>query len=159
MSYLARPTLVQAATSATDFSGLEGYFVKVGTDSAGTANKGVTPVTAATNYPLGVIVDGQTVGGNNAVALPGTIVRVKANVGSSTTIIFGSKLALAADGSVILDDGTVGNVIVAVALEASTATILGELIIARLVEPVLALTFIGTSTSANEASPALGVSA
>ena len=129
-AYLATDTLVLPFTSAADLSNKKGYFVKAG------ASQGlVAPITGATDASVGVVVVGEAIGGNNAVALPGVNGTVKVMVGANPgTIAQFTKLQLAADGSVIADAGSGARRIVAEALEPGEA---GEWIKARLLEPVV----------------------
>ena len=124
MSYIARQTLIQAATGTTDLTGKEGFFVK---PSSGA----VALVAAATDVPLGCVVDGQPTTGATAVALPGTIVRVKCDA-TAGTIALGTYLTVTSTGTVVADPGSGARVQVAVALESGAND---ALIIARLCEP------------------------
>lgn len=127
-AYLATASLVLPFTSAADLSTKKGYFVK-----KGASDNVVAAVAAVTDIPVGVIVQGEPVGGHNAVALPGVPGLVWVKVGGTPgTIVQGTKLQIKNDGSVIADAGTGARVIVAEAFEAGTAD---ELIRARLLEP------------------------
>lgn len=125
MSYIARQTPIQAATGTTDLSAKEGFFVKASSGS-------VALLAAATDIPLGCVVDGRPTSGASAVALPGAIVRVKCDAAPGT-IALGTQLQVTAAGTVKADVGAgTERVLVAVALESGAAD---ALIIARLREP------------------------
>lgn len=126
MSKLAQDHGVIALTPTADQTNSRGYFVEASSGSAAIVN-------AATDIPIGVIVDGQTTSGKSSIAVaPGLIVKVK--VGSTPgTINLGTYLTVKNDGTVIADAGSGARVQVARALESGVAT---ELIDAVLINPV-----------------------
>lgn len=111
-----------------DFSDKDGYFVK----ASGTT---IAAIAAVTDVPEGVITYGDKVGGQVSVTRPdhqGTV-GVKLN-GTPGTVVRGTKLTMAADGSVRALPAAAGTYFyVAVAEEAGVAN---EIIEARLIEPV-----------------------
>lgn len=115
-------------TPAVDFSSKDGYFVKATSTS-------IAAVSAVTDVPHGVIISGDISGGQTSVARPnhpGTV-GVKCN-GTPGTIVHGTKLTMAADGSVKALPAAAGTYFyVAIADEAGAAN---EIIEARLIEPV-----------------------
>lgn len=110
---------------AADFTGEDGKFVESATGADTISN-------AATDIPLGVIVEGLAT--RSSLALPnfGGVVKVKLH-SSPGSVVRGSYLCLHTNGSVLLDPGTGGRVRVARALQAGAAS---ELIDAYLIEPV-----------------------
>jgi hypothetical protein len=118
-----------ALTPTADQSDLEGYFVEVSGANVAVCN-------AATDIPLGVIIDGEPTTGKSTIAVSGAfggIVTVKVAATSPGTINRGTYLTLRADGTVQADAGSGARVRVARALESAAA---GELVQAVLVEPV-----------------------
>ncbi len=116
-------------TPTADHSALDGYFVK---NSSGSA----ALIAAATDIPVGVIVNGEDTDGKDSVALPGFAGLVDVKLAATPgTVNFGTTLVLDGTtlGAVKADPGSTDRVQVAVALESGTA---GELIKARLIEPV-----------------------
>lgn len=95
---------ILALTPTADHSLLEGYFVE---NSAGSA----AIVNAATDIPLGVILDGEETSGKDSIAIAGGFAGT-CYVKTSGVIAFGALLQLAADGTVITDAGTGARVIV-----------------------------------------------
>lgn len=119
---------VISLTPTADHSSLEGYFV---TASAGSA----ALVTAATDIPLGVILDGEPTTGRDTIALNdgfSGIVTVKVTGTSPGTIALGTYLTLKSDGTVQADAGTGARVQVARAMQSGAAS---ELIHAVLIKP------------------------
>lgn len=119
---IARSNAILPFTPAADYTGKEGYFVKV-------SGSTVTLCTATTDSPIGVITEGADTTGKVSVAVHGAglagTVRVKVTATSPGTIVLGSPLELAAeDGTVKLGIGA-GATVVATALESGAA---GELI-------------------------------
>jgi len=113
-----------SATPASDHSSREGYFVE---NSAGS----VEVVNAATDEPLGVLVDGETTAGQDSVALmnyKGTV-----HVKLSGTVVKYDRLELAAGGTVITEIASGARVIVGQALEAGVS---GDLIEVALQTPI-----------------------
>jgi hypothetical protein len=116
-------------TPTADHSALEGHFVK---NSSGSA----ALIAAATEIPVGVIVDGEPANGKDSVALQGFagVVTVKLAATPGTVNPF---TVLTLDGTTLgavrADPGTGNRVQVAIALQAGVA---GELIQARLIQPV-----------------------
>lgn len=106
----------------------EGYFVK--SSSAGVA----ALCTAATDIPVGCIVEGEATTGLSSIAVcdAGEIVRVKVH-SSTGTIIAGTYLTVTSTGTVIADAGSGNRVRVARALESGAAN---ELIEAVLIYPL-----------------------
>jgi hypothetical protein len=112
-----------------DQSALRGYFVENSSGSAAVCN-------AATDIPLGCIVDGATsTAGRSAIAIcgSGVIAMVKVTGTSPGTITLGTYLTVKNDGTVQADAGSGGRVRVARAVEAGAA---GELIAAVLIDPI-----------------------
>jgi hypothetical protein len=103
-----------ALTPTTDQSLLEGYFVENSSGSAAVVN-------AATDIPLGVILDGEETTGKSSIAIAGGYSGT-ALVKTSGAIAFGALLQLAADGTVITDAGTGARVIVGRSIEPGTCT-------------------------------------
>ncbi|MFA6289934.1 MAG: hypothetical protein WC661_21330 [Opitutaceae bacterium] len=126
---LVKNNALVSLTPTADHSEKEGFFIKLA---------GITAalVTAATDLPFGVIVDGEPVTGKDSVAVgaayPG-IVTVKLGAVPGA-VVAGSRLQLNADGTVKLDTGAGARVLVAIAIEAGAAD---ELIQAVLIKPVV----------------------
>lgn len=112
--------------SAADLTDKEGFFVEISAGKISIAN-------AATDVPLGVIAKGTTAGGHNAVAMAGQITRVKCN-STAGTIVEGTYLTLASDGTVVADPGTGARVQVARAVEPGANNALIE---ALVINPVV----------------------
>lgn len=128
MSKLAKDSGVIALTPTADQTGSRGYFVENSSGSAAICN-------AATDIPLGVIVDGGLTTGKSAIAIGGGGLIAKVKVGSSPgTINLGTYLTVKNDGTVIADTGSGARVRVARALEDGAAT---ELIDALIIDPAL----------------------
>lgn len=111
-----------------DQSASEGYFVEA-------SGNGVAVCNAATDIPLGVILDGEPISGRSSIAIaggfPGTChVKLGATPGAVVRGAFGT---LNADGTVRADPGTGARVRVCRFLEAGTAD---ELVEAVLINPV-----------------------
>lgn len=125
---ISRSEAIIPAKHSADFSGKEGYFVESasGTDSI---------CNAATDIPLGVILEGSATANAATIATPnfGGVVKVKVTGTSPGTIVRGTYLTVKNDGTVQADAGSGGRVRVARALEAGAAD---ELIDAYLMEPV-----------------------
>jgi hypothetical protein len=120
-----RDNAIVALTPAVDQTGKEGYFVENSTGRVAVSN-------AATDLPVGVIVDGETTSGKSSVALmnfAGTV-RVKL----SGTVAALAKLQLSTDGTCVTDATSGARVIVAQALEAGVS---GDLIEAALYGPLV----------------------
>jgi hypothetical protein len=117
-------------TPAADQTNSRGLFVE---NSSGN----VAIVNAATDVPVGVIVDGQPTTGKSAVALcgSGAIVKVKC-AATAGTIVLGTYLTLDGTtlGAVAADAGTGARVRVARALEAGANN---ALIDAILIDPAV----------------------
>lgn len=127
MSKLAMEQGVIALTPTADHTDSRGYFVEASSGSAAIVN-------AATDIPLGVIVDGQPTTGKSSIAVsPGLIVKVKVTGTSPGTINLGTFLTVKNDGTVQADGGSGARVQVARALESGAAN---ELIDAVLITPV-----------------------
>ena len=127
MSKLALEVGIIALTPTADQTHYRGYFVEASSGSAAICN-------AATDLPIGVIVDGQPTTGQSSIAVaPGLIVKVKVTGTGPGTIANGTLLTLKADGTVQADAGSGARVQVARALEAGAAN---ELITACLLQPV-----------------------
>ncbi|MCW5558813.1 MAG: hypothetical protein KIT22_13415 [Verrucomicrobiae bacterium] len=129
---LARSNGILPFTPAADQTGQEGLFVEV-------AGGNVSVVNAATDVPLGVILEGRPTTGKSSIGLSdgglaGTAkVKLAATPG---TVVLGAYLVLDGTtlGAVKLDPGTGARVRVARALEAGAA---GELIEAVLITPAV----------------------
>lgn len=139
--------------SAADFTGLEGRFVKIVAGAAAL-------VTAATDAPIGVILDGAPLGKMSSIAIRGGglagTVKVKLD-DSPGTVVLGTILEITATGTVKADTGG-SETIVAIALEAGTA---GELIEAVLLTASQTLTLqqsINTTVSGAAVGAVLTVS-
>lgn len=121
---IARSNAIIPVTPAEDHTGKEGYFVNAVAGEAAL-------VTTKTDGPIGVILDGKTTAGQSSIALRGAglsgTVKVKLNAAPGT-VIFGTLLEIAADGTVKADGEDTGTV-VAIALESGSG---GELIEAML---------------------------
>ncbi len=124
--YKVRDGFIQPATSAADLSTKAGYFVEASSGA-------VSVVNAATDNPLGVVVDGVPSGGANAIGLPGIIAKVKLD-GAPGTVALGTYLTVTATGTAKADAATGARVVVARALEAGAAD---ELITAQIIVPVV----------------------
>jgi len=146
---IARENAILPLTPAADYTGKEGYFVKIATGKC-------TLCTATTDVPIGVILEGFSTTGKCSVGLIGAglagTVKVKVTATSPGTIVLGSPLELAAeDGTVKLGTGA-GATVVGTALESGAA---GELIEAMLSLPVsgsyvVDKTFLTTCVSADD---------
>ena len=123
---LARIEAIIPSTHTADFTGLDGYFVE-------TAAGVDTIVNAATDIPLGCILEGLPRQSTIATQNFHGVVKVKVAATTPGTIVRGTYLTLRADGTVQADAGTGARVRVARALESGAAN---ELIDAYLVEPV-----------------------
>ena len=112
MSKLLYSEAVLSFTANEDQSAKRGYFVNASSGSAAL-------VTAVTDDPIGVIVDGNSAGAKTAVALwnQGGVALVKCNA-SAGSIALGTFLALCADGTVKADPGTGTRTLVGLATEA-----------------------------------------
>ena len=127
MSKLALDVGIMAITPTADQTNYRGYFVEASSGSAAICN-------AATDLPIGVIVDGQPTTGQSSIAVAsGLAVKVKVTGTSPGTIALGTYLTLKSDGTVQADAGSGARVQVARALESGAA---GELITAVLINPV-----------------------
>lgn len=128
MSKLALDSGVIALTPTADHTSSRGYFVEASSGSAAIVN-------AATDLPLGVIVDGQPTTGKSSIALSGSghVAKVKVTGTSPGTIALGTYLTVKNDGTVQADAGSGARVQVARALESGAAN---ELIDALLINPV-----------------------
>lgn len=127
MSKLAFDNGVIALTPTADQRASRGYFVEASSGSAAIVN-------AATDLPIGVIVDGADTTGKSSIAVsPGLAVIVKVTGTSPGTINLGTYLTVKNDGTVQADAGSGGRVQVARALESGAAN---ELIAAVLLQPV-----------------------
>lgn len=127
-----RSNAIIPITPAADHTGLEGYAVKIVAGEAAL-------VTANTDAPIGVIIEGADTTGKDSVALIGAGLSgtVPVKLGTSPgTVNLGTYLEIKADGTFKADAGTSGTVC-ALALESGVA---GEII-----EAVL-LTTAGTVT-------------
>jgi hypothetical protein len=124
----ARTNGVLALTPTADHSGKEGFAVNASSGNAAL-------VSAATDIPLGVILEGATTSKKDAVALcdgalAGTV-KVKLD-GTPGTVALGTYLVITATGTFKADPGTGARVRAARALESGAAN---ELIEAVLVKP------------------------
>ena len=127
MSKLAFDSGVIALTPTADQRSSRGIFVEASSGSAAIVN-------AATDLPIGVIVDGTDTTGKSSIAVsPGLVVVVKVTGTSPGTINLGTYLTLKADGTVQADAGSGARVQVARALESGAAN---ELISAVLLPPL-----------------------
>jgi hypothetical protein len=121
---IARENAILPLIPAADYTGKEGYFVKIVSGEASLC-------TGTTDAPIGVITEGDAAQVSVALigaGLSGTV-KVKITATTPGTIVLGSPLELAAeDGTVKLGTGG-GATVVAVALESGAA---GELIEALL---------------------------
>lgn len=127
-SLLRRESAIIPMTPAADHSALRGYFVEVSSGKASVCN-------AATDIPLGVILEGAPTTGEDTIAVCGGgagVVAVKC-AASAGSISIGTYLVLHTDGTVKADPGTGDRVQVARALEAGAN---GALIDAVLINPV-----------------------
>lgn len=112
---------ILALTPSADQTLLEGYFVEV---AAGVASV----VNAATDIPLGVILDGEDVDGKSSIAVAGGFAGT-CKVKLSGAVSQGDLGQLAADGTVITDSGAGARVIVCRFLEDGVADELVEAVI------------------------------
>lgn len=129
---IARANAIIPITPAADHTGKEGYAVKIVSEEAAI-------VTAISDAPIGVILEGAATTGKDSVALIGAGLSgtVKVKIGTSPgTVVLGTLLEIKSDGTFKADAGTEGTVC-AMALEPGAA---GELIEAAL------LTTAGTIT-------------
>lgn len=122
---IARKEAIFKATPAADHSEKEGYFVEGTLASVSVCN-------AATDIPLGVIVQGEATTGQDSIAVCGGNVGT-CHVKLTGTVAQGAFLQLTATGTVITDAGTGARVVVARAMEAGVT---GDLIEAVLLNPV-----------------------
>lgn len=146
---IARNNAILPFTPAADYTGKEGYFVKV-------AGATATLCTGVTDAPLGVIVEGGPTTGKTSVALMSSglagTVKVKITGTSPGTIVLGSPLELAPeDGTVKLGTGG-GSTVVAMALEAGVANELIEVALYPAIAGTLTIdkTFLTTCVSADD---------
>lgn len=127
MSKLAADSAIIALTPTADQTSSRGYFVEASSGSAAIVN-------AATDLPIGVIVDGQPTTGKSTIAVGiGLLVKVKVTGTSPGTINLGTYLTVKNDGTVQADAGSGNRVQVARAMESGAAN---ELIDAVLLQPV-----------------------
>lgn len=129
MSKLAFDGAVVPFAPTADQSASRGFFVEASSGSVAICN-------AATDIPLGVIVDGApATTGRSAIAISesGAIAIVKVTGTAPGTIVVGTYLTLKADGTVQADAGSGARMQVARALEAGAAN---ELIAAVLFKPL-----------------------
>jgi len=116
---------VEALVPNADHREKRGFFVKL---SSGLA----ALVSAATDVPYGVILDGENTDGNDAIAISvGNVGSVRVKVAGSVTK--GGLGQLTSTGEVIADAGTGARVLVCVFLEAGSDD---ELVEAILIKPV-----------------------
>jgi hypothetical protein len=116
--------VVVSMTPTADHSAKRGYFVVNSSGSAALSS-------AATDIPVGVIIDGEATTGKSSVALSDAAGPAR-KVKLSGTVAAFAYLQLHTDGSVITDAGTGSRVIVGRALEAGVS---GDLIDAVLITP------------------------
>ena len=120
-----RANAVIPITPAADHTGLEGRAVKI------VAGKAAI-VTAATDSPIGVIVDGDDIHGKDSVAIRGgglsgtVLVKLDANPG---VVALGTLLEITATGTFRADAGSGDETVCAIALEAGTADELIEAVL------------------------------
>jgi len=112
---------ILALTPTADHSDKEGYFVK---NSSGSA----ALVTATTDVPIGVIVDGEDTAGKDSVAICGGFAGT-VYVKLSGTVAQFANLQLAADGSCITDAGTGARTIVGRTMQAGVSGDLVEAVV------------------------------
>lgn len=130
---IARSNAVLPLTPAADHEGKEGFFVEV--DGSGNA----AIVNSAADLPFGVITEGfsnanAAAKDSIAVGAGGFAGTVKVKLNSAPgTVVAGTNLELAADGTVLEDSGIGARVIVAQAVEAGVGD---ELIEAVIFKPV-----------------------
>jgi hypothetical protein len=124
---LKRERAILPLTPNEDQRGKEGYAVKVASGKAAL-------LTAATDMPIGVILDGENTDGKSSVAVcdaqSGTA-RVKLD-GTPGTVVLGTYLAVTATGTFKADPGSGNRVVCARALETGSAN---ELIEAAIFKP------------------------
>ena len=126
-SYNANVGTTLPFTPSADHTDKRGYFVVNSSGSAALSS-------AATDVPIGVIVDGSPVSGKDSVAMSGTGAIVKVKCHSTVgTVVAGTYLVLHTDGTVKADPATGSRVQVARALEAGANS---ALIDAVLIDPV-----------------------
>lgn len=134
-------TQVVARKAGADLTESEGCFVKL-------SNGAVVPTTASSTADevYGLVHSGDASGETVDIILPGHpgIVGVKLH-SSATGVVDGTPLTLAANGTAKTAGD--GNVVVAVALASGTA---GELVEARLVEPVAPAAEVEDDTTTEE---------
>ena len=129
MSKLAFEGAIVPFAPTADQSASRGYFVEASSGSVAICN-------AATDIPLGVIVDGgSSTSAKSSIAISGAgaVAIVKVTGTSPGTINVGTYLTLKSDGTVQADAGSGARVQVARALESAAA---GELIAAVLINPI-----------------------
>ncbi len=107
-----------------DHTTLEGYFVENSSGKAAIVN-------AATDIPIGPILDGEDTAGRDTVAIAGAFAGT-CLVKLSGTVAQFALLQLAADGTCVTDAGTGARVIVGRALQAGVS---GSLIEATIIHP------------------------
>ena len=112
-------------TAGEDLSGKEGFFVKLSSGEA-------ILVTAATDKPFGVILEGADDGEMVSVAVCGGNVGTL-HVAAGGIIAAGAYCQLEAEGDVITDSGAGARVVCAIALQAAVD---GQLIEALAITPV-----------------------
>lgn len=126
-TYLANAGPVLPFTPTADHTDKRGYFVINSSGDAALSS-------AATDVPLGVIVDGQPTTGKDSVAMSGTGAIAKVKCHSTVgTVNPGTYLILHTDGTVKADSGSGNRVQVARAVEAGANS---ALIDAVLINPV-----------------------
>lgn len=127
MSKLVYDSGIISLTPTADQTGSRGIFVEASSGSAAIVN-------AATDLPIGVIVDGALTTGKSSIAVGiGMVVPVKVTGTSPGTIALGTYLTVKSDGTVQADAGSGNRVQVARALESGAAN---EIIAAVLLQPV-----------------------
>lgn len=130
MSKLLLATAIIPVVPAADQSDKRGYFVEASGTTAAVCN-------AATDNPIGVIVEGAPTTGRSSIAV-GAGLPVKVKVGGTPgTIGFGTYLQLKNDGTVIADAATGARVIVARSIDTGATPVATELIDAVLITPIV----------------------
>lgn len=125
---IARTNAVVALTPAADHTGKEGYFVELTAGEASIVN-------SAADVPFGVITEGYNPDkGNDSIAVSAGGFAGTVKVKLSGAVTKGDFLTVAADGTVVTDDGAGARVQVAQALEDGAAD---ELIEAVIFKPIV----------------------
>lgn len=123
MNNLSLSEAVVSLTAGEDQSAKRGCFVKFNSGAA-------TLVSAVTDSPIGVVLDGDVASGKSSIALfnVGAVVKVKCH-GTPGTINPGTQLQIHTDATVKADAGTGQRTVVGLALETGASNALIDAIL------------------------------